>query len=338
MTRWTRSFALCIALVMLLPLSVSAQAIAGIVTDASGGVMPGVTVEASSSALIEQTRSVVTNDAGRFSIVNLRPGTYTVTFTLSGFRTVRREGIETDQRLHGQRECGARRRRRRGSDHRRSSRARCGRAERCRAARLHARHAGRAADRSHAGSDSQHHPRHLARLLRHEFPRHQRFSDHGGRHARVESDWRGAQPDHCPLQQQHVSGVQLLDQHRQRRGRAAGDPHQPDSQGRRQRAARPICSPPTPATTGSRATSTTTCGRRASPSRRRRSSCGTSTRASADQSPAIVCGSRRRIRTTAAILRWWAASTMPTRRRTPIVPTRRVPPSTSPAPTASCSG
>ena len=45
-------------------------------------------------ALIEQTRSVVTNDAGRFSIVNLRPGTYTVTFTLSGFRTVRREGIE----------------------------------------------------------------------------------------------------------------------------------------------------------------------------------------------------------------------------------------------------
>ena len=94
MTRWTRSFALCIALVMLLPLSVSAQAIAGIVTDASGGVLPGVTVEASSSALIEQARNVVTNDAGRFSIVNLRPGTYTVTFTLSGFRTVRREGIE----------------------------------------------------------------------------------------------------------------------------------------------------------------------------------------------------------------------------------------------------
>ncbi|HKH72747.1 MAG TPA: carboxypeptidase regulatory-like domain-containing protein [Vicinamibacterales bacterium] len=94
MTRWTRSFALCIALVMLLPLSVSAQAIAGIVTDASGSVLPGVTVEASSGALIEQTRSVVTNDAGRFSIVNLRPGTYTVTFTLGGFRTVRREGIE----------------------------------------------------------------------------------------------------------------------------------------------------------------------------------------------------------------------------------------------------
>ena len=93
MTRWTCSFTLCVALVMLLPRLVSAQAIAGLVTDASGAVLPGVTVEASSSALIEQTRSVVTNDAGRFSIVNLRPGTYTVTFTLSGFKTVRREGI-----------------------------------------------------------------------------------------------------------------------------------------------------------------------------------------------------------------------------------------------------
>jgi len=94
MTRSTCCFALWIALVMLLPVSAAAQTIAGTVTDASGSVLPGVTVEASSGALIEQTRSVVTNDAGRFSIVNLRPGTYTVTFTLSGFRTIRREGIE----------------------------------------------------------------------------------------------------------------------------------------------------------------------------------------------------------------------------------------------------
>ena len=94
MTRSTCCFALWIALVMLLPVSAAAQTIAGTVTDASGSVLPGVTVEASSAALIEQTRSVITNDAGRFSIVNLRPGTYTVTFTLSGFRTVRREGIE----------------------------------------------------------------------------------------------------------------------------------------------------------------------------------------------------------------------------------------------------
>jgi hypothetical protein len=94
MTRWTCSFALCVAVVMLLPMSVTAQTIAGTVTDASGAVLPGVTVEASSAALIEQNRSVVTNDAGRFTIVNLRPGTYTVTFTLSGFKAVRREGIE----------------------------------------------------------------------------------------------------------------------------------------------------------------------------------------------------------------------------------------------------
>jgi hypothetical protein len=93
MTRSTCSLALWIALVMLLPLSVTAQTIAGTVTDASGAVLPGVTVEASSAALIEQSRSVVSNEAGRFSIVNLRPGTYTVTFTLSGFRSVRREGI-----------------------------------------------------------------------------------------------------------------------------------------------------------------------------------------------------------------------------------------------------
>jgi hypothetical protein len=93
MTRSTCSFALWIALVMLVPWSVSAQTIAGTVTDASGAVLPGVSVEASSAALIEQSRTVVSNDAGRFSIVNLRPGTYTVTFTLSGFRVVRREGI-----------------------------------------------------------------------------------------------------------------------------------------------------------------------------------------------------------------------------------------------------
>ncbi len=79
---------------MLVPCVVSAQSIAGIVTDATAGALPGVTVEASSAALIEQSRTVVTNDAGRFSIVNLRPGTYTITFTLTGFRTVRREGIQ----------------------------------------------------------------------------------------------------------------------------------------------------------------------------------------------------------------------------------------------------
>jgi hypothetical protein len=66
----------------------------GTVKDASGAVLPGVTVEASSPALIEKTRSVVTNGVGQFAIQDLRPGTYSVTFTLPGFSAVKRDGIE----------------------------------------------------------------------------------------------------------------------------------------------------------------------------------------------------------------------------------------------------
>jgi hypothetical protein len=89
--RWWTSAVL--GLVLLLPWSAASQTISGTVTDASGAVVPGVTVDASSPALIEQTRSVVTNEAGRYTIVNLRPGTYTVTFMLSGFTPAKRDGI-----------------------------------------------------------------------------------------------------------------------------------------------------------------------------------------------------------------------------------------------------
>jgi hypothetical protein len=71
-----------------------AGGIAGVVKDSSGAVMPGVTVEASSPALIEKLRSVVSDAEGQYKIIDLRPGTYTVTFTLTGFSTVKREGIE----------------------------------------------------------------------------------------------------------------------------------------------------------------------------------------------------------------------------------------------------
>ncbi len=72
----------------------SQPAVAGIVRDASGAVLPGATVEAASPALIEKSRTVVTDGSGQYRIVDLEPGTYTVTFTLPGFATVRREGIE----------------------------------------------------------------------------------------------------------------------------------------------------------------------------------------------------------------------------------------------------
>src|SRR6185436_14010933 len=87
----------CLALVavLLLPATAFAQAsITGVVRDASGGVLPGVNVEAASPALIEKVRSAVTDGTGQYRIENLRPGTYSLTFTLPGFSTVRREGVE----------------------------------------------------------------------------------------------------------------------------------------------------------------------------------------------------------------------------------------------------
>src|SRR6185436_599703 len=79
----------------LLPSAANAQsAIAGVVRDASGAVLPGVTVEASSDVLIERTRSVVTNGQGQFNIVDLRPGVYSLSFTLPGFSVFKRDGVE----------------------------------------------------------------------------------------------------------------------------------------------------------------------------------------------------------------------------------------------------
>jgi Carboxypeptidase regulatory-like domain len=72
----------------------SAQAVlAGAVKDSSGAVLPGVTVEAASPALIEKVRTTVTDSAGRYRIEDLRPGTYSVTFALAGFATVKRDGV-----------------------------------------------------------------------------------------------------------------------------------------------------------------------------------------------------------------------------------------------------
>jgi len=98
MQRHGDKFAALIGLTLtiaLLPGAVLAQSsIAGGVTDGTGGVLPGVTVEATSEALIEGVRTGFTDGQGRYTIIDLRPGVYTVTFTLAGFSTLAREDIE----------------------------------------------------------------------------------------------------------------------------------------------------------------------------------------------------------------------------------------------------
>src|SRR5688572_8011467 len=87
-------FGIVLVALCLLPSTVLAQgSIAGVVRDSSGAVLPGVTVEASSPVLIEKVRTTTTDGSGLYRIEDLRPGTYVVTFTLSGFGTVRREDI-----------------------------------------------------------------------------------------------------------------------------------------------------------------------------------------------------------------------------------------------------
>jgi Carboxypeptidase regulatory-like domain len=88
------------AVAVLVPTITFAQAsITGTVKDTSGAVLPGVTVEASSPVLIEKIRTVVTDGGGQYRIVDLRPGTYSVTFTLPGFNTFKREGVELEGAL-----------------------------------------------------------------------------------------------------------------------------------------------------------------------------------------------------------------------------------------------
>src|SRR3954467_14995479 len=102
MQRKLRTVVLVLMCALFLPTLAAAQGqIVGQVRDESGGILPGVTVEAASPALIEKVKSAVTDDQGRYRIVDLRPGTYKVTFTLPGFSTLTRDeqALNADQTL-----------------------------------------------------------------------------------------------------------------------------------------------------------------------------------------------------------------------------------------------
>src|SRR4051812_5065134 len=91
--KWAMAVAV-LAIAALFPSMAHAQSsIAGVVRDASGAVLPGVTVEASSPVLIEKVRTATSDGSGQFRITELPPGTYSVTMTLPGFSTVKREGL-----------------------------------------------------------------------------------------------------------------------------------------------------------------------------------------------------------------------------------------------------
>ena len=90
-SKWRIGLALLVCLMAWPSMARAQSAISGLVRDTSGAVLPGVTVEASSPALIEKTRSVVTDGEGRYQIVDLRPGVYTITAQLEGFSVSRRD-------------------------------------------------------------------------------------------------------------------------------------------------------------------------------------------------------------------------------------------------------
>ena len=93
-TRWIPSLVVVSSFLLLSASAWAQSSITGVARDTSGAVLPGVTVEAASPALIEKVRSTVTDAQGRYRIVDLRPGTYSVTFALAGFSTAKREGLE----------------------------------------------------------------------------------------------------------------------------------------------------------------------------------------------------------------------------------------------------
>src|SRR3954462_9072229 len=94
MRAFGRVLVVVLSLLCLPSLALAQGSITGVVKDASGAVLPGVAVEAASPALIEKVRTAITDSSGQYRIVDLRPGTYSVAFSLPGFSSVKRQGIE----------------------------------------------------------------------------------------------------------------------------------------------------------------------------------------------------------------------------------------------------
>src|ERR1700716_74801 len=94
MRRASKAVFILTAAVLLPSLAFAQGTLTGTVRDESGGVLPGVTVDASSPALIEKVRTAITDGAGQYRITGLNPGTYSLTFMLAGFNVVRRQGLE----------------------------------------------------------------------------------------------------------------------------------------------------------------------------------------------------------------------------------------------------
>ena len=254
-SKWKVAFAVLACLVALPSLAHAQSAIAGIVRDTSGAVLPGVTVEAASPALIEKTRAVTTDGEGRYNIVDLRPGCLHrhVLAARVQHRQARRR--RTAQQLHGHDQRRPEGRRARGDDHglrpvagrrhldRRAAAGAEPRGARRGADRPQHSHAGRAASgRAPGAARRRRHVRHAeprphrARIgrPRHHLPGRRHDAErHRGRRQRAEL-----------LQRGDVRGNQLSDQRHQRRDVGRRRPRQHDSQGRRQRSSRARCSSP----------------------------------------------------------------------------------------------
>ena len=211
-----RTFAILLALAAGVPCGAFAQAIAGVVHDASGAALPDVAVQAESSALIEKVRTVVTDGSGQYRIEDLRPGTYTVTFTRAGFGPYVRDGVEITSAftasVNAQLAPGAVR----GNDHRDGGRSRRRRPQRRRGDNAAGRHRQGPSDRSQLQRARRAHTRGGHQRER----RRDRHIDHGISHPR-RAGQRGA-PGARRLHRRRSGGRQFGDQLRGGRRRHRG--------------------------------------------------------------------------------------------------------------------